>query len=156
MGRGKQTSSIVILVFILLSTVIALASIYLKSPFDALFIHLISCPHMCCTWLLSATLLTFFILTMSHFSFLLQLEESAVDLFMKTVKDDSLAIDLDVAQKPRSISQYIQAWHNQIWEMGFVGFFRGKESYTKTKAFVDQRKTNIAVKQVVYRYEFNS
>ena len=93
---------------------------------------------------------------MWHFSPLLQLEEGVVDLFLKIVKDDGLMIDMDVAQKPRSISQYIQAWHNQIWEMGFVGFFRGKESYTKTKAFVDQRKTNIAVKQVVYRYEFNS
>jgi hypothetical protein len=87
---------------------------------------------------------------------LLQLEEGAVDLFSKTVKDDGLAIDLDVAQKPRSISLYIQAWHNQIWELGFIGFFKGKESYTKTKAFVDQRKTDLAVKRVVYRYEFNS
>jgi hypothetical protein len=87
---------------------------------------------------------------------LLQLEEGVVDLFSKTSKDDGLAIDLDVAQKPRSISLYIQAWHNQIWELGFIGFFKGKESYTKTKAFVDQRQIDLAVKRVVYRYEFNS
>ena len=93
---------------------------------------------------------------MLHFFSSLQLEEGAVDLFTKSVQDDGLAIDMDVARKPRSISQYIQAWHNQIWEMGFVGFFRGKESYTKTKAFVDQKQTDIAVKRVVYRYEFNS
>jgi hypothetical protein len=85
-------------------------------------------------------------------SFLLQLEEGVVGLFSKTVKDDGLAI----AQKPKSISLYIQAWHNQIWELGFIGFFKGKESYTKTKAFVDQRLTDLAVKCVVYRYEFNS
>jgi hypothetical protein len=42
-------------------------------------------------------------------SSLLQLEEGVVDLFSKTVKDDGLAIDLDVAQKPRSISLYFQA-----------------------------------------------
>ena len=77
-------------------------------------------------------------------------------MFSKTVKDDGLAIDLDVAQKPRSISQYIQAWHDQVWEMGFVGFFKGKESYTKKKAFKDHKQTDIAVKRVVYRYEFNS
>jgi hypothetical protein len=93
---------------------------------------------------------------MWHFSPLLQLEEGAVDLFLKSVKDDGLAIDMDVAQKPRSISQYIQAWHNQIWEHGFVGFFRGKESYTKTKAFLDQKQTHLSVKRAVYRYEFNS
>jgi hypothetical protein len=59
-------------------------------------------------------------------SSLLQLEEGTVDLFSKTVKYDGLAIDLDVAQKPRSISLYIQAWHNQIWELGFNGFFRAR------------------------------
>jgi hypothetical protein len=87
---------------------------------------------------------------------LLQLEEGVVDLFSKTVKDDGLAIDLDVAQKPRSIDLYVHAWHNQIWEQGFVGFFKGKESYSKTKAFVDQRQIVLAMKQVIYRYEFNS
>jgi hypothetical protein len=91
-----------------------------------------------------------------HHMALLQLEEGAIDLFSKTVKDDGLAIDLDVAQKPMSISLYIQAWHNQIWELGFIGFFKGKESYTKTKPFVDQRLTDLAVKRVVYRYDFNS
>ena len=93
---------------------------------------------------------------MLHFFSYLQLEEGAVDLFTKSVQDDGLAIDMDVARKPRSISQYIQAWHNQIWEMGFVGFFRGKESYTKTKPFVDQKQTDIAVKRAVYRYELVS
>ena len=75
-----------------------------------------------------------------------------MDMFSKSVKEESLVTDMDVVQKPRSISQYIQAWHNQIWEHGFVGFFRGKESYTKKKAFEDQKQTNLAVKRVVYRY----
>jgi hypothetical protein len=80
------------------------------------------------------------------FSSLLQLEEGVVDLFSKTVKDDGLAIDLDVAQKPKSITLNIQAWHNQIWELGFIGFFKDKESYIKTKAFMDKRQTYLAVK----------
>jgi hypothetical protein len=67
-----------------------------------------------------------------------------------------LVIDLDVAQKPRSIDLYVHAWHNQIWEQGFMGFFKRKESYSKTKAFLDQRQTDLAVKRVVYRYELNS
>ena len=86
---------------------------------------------------------------------MMQLEEAAISLFLKTVKDDGLLIDLDVAQKPRSISQYIQAWHDQIWDMGFIGFFKGKESYTKKKPFVDQRQTELAVKRSVFRFEFN-
>jgi hypothetical protein len=45
-------------------------------------------------------------------SSVLQLEEGAIDLFSKTIKDDRLAIDLNVAQKPKYTSLYIQAWHN--------------------------------------------
>jgi hypothetical protein len=67
-----------------------------------------------------------------------------------------LTINLGVAQKPRSISGYIQAWHSQVWEAGFVGFFKGKESYTKKKAFKDQKQTDLAVKRVVYRFDFKS
>lgn len=36
--------------------------------------------------------------------------------------------------------------------MGFVSFFKGKESYIKNKAFKDQQQTDLAVKRVVYRY----
>ena len=82
--------------------------------------------------------------------------EDVVDLFSKTIKDNGLAMDLDVAQKPRSISLYIQIWYNRIWELGFIGFFKDKVSYTKIEAFVDKRQTNLAMKQVIYRYEFNS
>jgi hypothetical protein len=46
---------------------------------------------------------------------------------------------------------YVQGWHNQIWEQGFVGFFKGKDSYSKSKAFQDQRQTDLAVKRVVFR-----
>jgi hypothetical protein len=87
---------------------------------------------------------------------LLQLEEFVVDLFSKTVKDDGLEIDIQVVEKSKTINDYIQAWHNQIWEHGFIGFFKGKDSYSKTKAFKDHRFTDLAVKLVVHRYEFNT
>jgi hypothetical protein len=89
-------------------------------------------------------------------SSMLQLEEGSVDLFSKAVKEDGLAIDMDVDEKPRTINVYVQAWHNQIWEPGFMGIFKGKDSYSKTKAFKDQRQTDLAVKRVVFRYEFVS
>jgi hypothetical protein len=44
LGRGKQSISIVIIGFNLLSTMIAHDTIPLQFLFDALFIHLISCP----------------------------------------------------------------------------------------------------------------
>jgi hypothetical protein len=89
-------------------------------------------------------------------SLILQLEEGAVDLFSKSVKEDGLDIDMDVIEKPRTIGVYVQAWHNQIWEPGFSSIFKGKDSYSKTKAFKDQRQTDLVVKRVVFRYKFIS
>jgi hypothetical protein len=87
---------------------------------------------------------------------MLQLEEGAVDLFLKSIKEDGLEIDMDGVEKPRTIDVYVQAWHNQIWEPRFMEMFKGKDSYSKTKAFKDQRHIDLAVKRVVFRYEFIS
>jgi hypothetical protein len=72
--------------------------------------------------------------------------------FCSYVKEDNLEIDTDVVEKPKTIDGYVQAWHNQIWEPRFTGIFKRKDSYTKTKAFKEQRHTDLAVKQVVFRY----
>jgi hypothetical protein len=40
---------------------------------------------------------------------MLQLEEGAIDLFLKTVKDDGLVIDMEVVDRPRIIDEYAQA-----------------------------------------------
>jgi hypothetical protein len=84
------------------------------------------------------------------------LEEDAVDLFSKTVKEDGLEIDMEVVDKPKTIDKYVQTWHNQIWDHGFMGWFKGKNSYSKTKAFLEHRRTDLAIKRVVFRYEFIS
>jgi hypothetical protein len=93
---------------------------------------------------------------MWHISSILQLEEGVVDLFSKSIKEDSLDIDMDVVEKPRTINAYVQAWHNQIWEPGFSGIFKGRDSYNKTKAFKDQRQMDLTVKRVVFTYKFIS
>jgi hypothetical protein len=80
-----------------------------------------------------------------------QLDDGVVDLFSNTVKEDGLLIDMEVLEKPRTLDVYVQGWHNQIWGHGFVGFFKGKDSYSKSKAFQDQRQTNLAVKRVFFR-----
>jgi hypothetical protein len=46
-----------------------------------------------------------------------------------------LTIDMEVAEKPRTIDVYVQAWYNRVWEHGFMGIFKGKDSYSRTKAF---------------------
>ena len=89
-------------------------------------------------------------------SSILQLEEGSLDLFSKSVKKDNLEIDMDVVEKSKTIDVYVQAWHNQIWKLGFTSIFKKKDSYTKTKAFEEQRHTDLVVKQVVFKYQFNS
>jgi hypothetical protein len=42
-------------------------------------------------------------------SSMLQLEEGVVGLILKTVKEDGLTIDMEVAKKPRTIDVYVQA-----------------------------------------------
>ena len=68
---------------------------------------------------------------------LLQVEDGAVDLFSNTVKEDGLLVDMEAPEKTKALNVYIQGWHNQIWEHAFMGFFKGKDSYTKSKAFED-------------------
>jgi hypothetical protein len=70
---------------------------------------------------------------------MLQLEDGAVDLFSKKVKDNGLEIDMQAVEMPRTMDEYVQSWRNQIWEHGFMGFFKEKDSYSKTKAFVDHK-----------------
>jgi hypothetical protein len=89
-------------------------------------------------------------------SSMLQLEDGVVDLFSKTVKDNGLEIDMQVIEKPRTIDMYVQAWFNQIWEHGFMVWFMGKDNYSRTKVFRNHRHMDLAVKYVIFRYEFIS
>jgi hypothetical protein len=86
---------------------------------------------------------------------ILQLEEGAVQMLAKTIEDDGLEISTEGMQKPRTLDEYVQAWRNQIWEYGYSGWFKGKEAYTKTKAFEDYPHSKLAVKHVIFRFVFN-
>jgi hypothetical protein len=86
---------------------------------------------------------------------ILQLEEGAVQMLAKTIEEDGLEICTEGIQKPRTIDEYVQAWRNQIWEYGYLGWFKGKDAYMKTKAFEDHPHSKLAVKHVIFRFVFN-
>jgi hypothetical protein len=86
---------------------------------------------------------------------ILQLEEGAVQMLAKTIEEDGLEISTEGIQKPRTLDEYVQAWRNQIWEYGYSGWFKGKDAYTKTKAFEDYLHSKLTVKCVIFRFEFN-
>jgi hypothetical protein len=104
----------------------------------------------CC--ILSASLIISHIINMCILSLFLQLEDCADVMYSKTVAEDGLEISTPGDSKPRTVVEYVQAWRNQIWDYGFIGWFRGKEAYSKTRAFQDHRGTDLAVKRVIYRY----
>jgi hypothetical protein len=96
-------------------------------------------------------LLIFFV----PFLYNLQLEEGIVQMLAKTIEEDGLEICIEGMQMPRTIDEYVQAWHNQIWEYGYSRWFKGKDAYTKTKAFEDHPNWKLAVKRVIFRFDCN-
>jgi hypothetical protein len=58
-------------------------------------------------------------------------------LLTKAIEEEGLDICIEGMQKHRTIDEYVEAWRIQIWDYGYMGWFKGKEAYTKTKAFED-------------------
>jgi hypothetical protein len=75
---------------------------------------------------------------------IMQLEDGAVALLSKAIEDEGLEICTEGIQKHKTIDEYVQAWRIQIWDYGYMGWFKGKEAYT-----------DLAVKRVIFRYVCN-
>ena len=88
-------------------------------------------------------------------SLILQQEDGSVVLYLKTIEEDDLEIITAGIQKPRIVDEFIEASRNQIWDYGYRGWFKGKEAYTRTKAFEDHLNFDLAVKRVIYRFGCN-
>jgi hypothetical protein len=84
----------------------------------------------------------------------LQLEEATIAKFEKTNLEDGLKFDMECDGHPHPLEKYIKAWRIQLWEHGFLGFFKSKESYSKTVAFGEHKHTDPVVKCVIFRYSF--
>jgi hypothetical protein len=70
---------------------------------------------------------------------ILQLEDGAIAQLSKSIEEDGLEICTKGIQKHRIVDEYVQAWHNQIWEYGYMDWFKGKDAYTKTKHLRSRR-----------------
>jgi hypothetical protein len=84
----------------------------------------------------------------------LQLEEATIAKFEKTNMEDGLNLDMECDGHLRPLEKYIEEWRIQVWEHGFLGFFKDKESYSKTVAFGEHKHTNLVVKRVIFKYSF--
>jgi hypothetical protein len=79
------------------------------------------------------------------------LQESSLEKFEKTVKDDNIALKQGLEVESATIEDYVESWRVCIWEHGFIAMFRGKEAYSNTKAFKETKFTDLAVRRVLYR-----
>jgi hypothetical protein len=81
-----------------------------------------------------------------------QLQETSVEQFEKTVKDDDIPILISTLDdSPLQLDEYVEFWRVRIWDYGFAHMFRGKDSFSKTKAFKDQKQCDLAVRRVLFR-----
>jgi hypothetical protein len=85
----------------------------------------------------------------------LQLKEASIAKFEKTNMEDGLQLDMEYDGHLRALEKYIEAWQIQLWKHGFLGFFKGKESYSKTAVFGKHKHTDLAVKRVIFRYFYS-
>jgi hypothetical protein len=81
-----------------------------------------------------------------------QLQETTIEKFEKTVKDDNIPIVISTSDdSPLQLNQYVETWRVQVWDSGFMSMFRGKDAFSKTKSFKDQKHCDLAVKRVMFR-----
>ena len=112
----------------------------------------LSLVHSNC-YIISFSLLPSIIISMYLCSLICQIEDGIADLLAKAIEEDSLEIYTEGMLKPRAVDEYVQVCRTQIWEYGYSGWFKRKESYSKNKAFANHRNSNQAVKHVIYRFD---
>jgi hypothetical protein len=65
--------------------------------------------------------------------------------------EDGLQLDTECDGHPRRLDEYVQAWQIRMWKHGFLGFSKGKDAYSRTKAFGDHKHIDLAVKLVIFK-----
>jgi hypothetical protein len=82
----------------------------------------------------------------------LQLQETSVEKYEKTMKDDNIPIVINTFDdSPLQLDQYVEVWRVRIWDNGFAQMFRGKDAFSKTKSFKDHKQCDLAVRRVLFR-----
>ena len=66
--------------------------------------------------------------------------------------EDGLQLDIECDGHLRPLEKYNEAWQIQLWEHGFQGYFKGKESFSKTMEFGEHKNTYLVVKHVIFKY----
>jgi hypothetical protein len=80
------------------------------------------------------------------------LQETSVEEFEKTVKDDNIPIVISTFDDSLlQLDQYIEVWRVWIWDIGFEQMLRGKDAFLKTKSFKEHKQCDLTVKSVLFK-----
>jgi hypothetical protein len=85
----------------------------------------------------------------------LQLKEASIAKFEKTNMEDGLQLDMEYDGHLRALENFIESFNIHLCNHVFLGFFKGKESYSKTAVFGKHKHTDLAVKRVIFRYFYS-
>lgn len=90
----------------------------------------------------------------TFFLWCLQLGESLTLEYERMQTEEGLVVQIDSTRAPLSPSEFVEYWRTRIWVHGFSSLFRGKEAYSRSKAFDSFSYTSRILKRVLYRYLF--
>jgi hypothetical protein len=80
-----------------------------------------------------------------------QLQETTVEKFEKTVKDDNIPIVIStIDDSPLQLDHFVEVWRVRIWDNGFAQMFHGKDSFSKPKSFKDHKQCDLAIRRVLF------
>jgi hypothetical protein len=81
-----------------------------------------------------------------------QLEDATLESFEKAVKKDNVPLTFDAFEDLQKLDEYLETWCIQMWDHGFLSMFQGADSYSKTKTFGDNKRVDLVVKKVPFRF----
>ena len=68
------------------------------------------------------------------------------------MRDDNITVDYNIPAQLQYLAEYIEGWRRQIWEHGFLNYFRGHNYFKKGDSFQAHEGSKAAVRRVMYRY----
>ena len=60
-------------------------------------------------------------------------------------------MNYNVVGEVQTLNEFVEVWRVKIWDHAFVPMFWGTDSYSKTKAFQDNKNIDLVVKRVISR-----
>jgi len=75
-----------------------------------------------------------------------------VEYFDNVVQKDNLEVNMGTPFRPELLADYVEGWRRKIWDQGFGPILKGANAFKKSDSFTTYKGSNLAVKQVLFRY----